>query len=45
METLIVTSLITTAVVSFLIGKYSERIAWNKLIQHGILPKPINPKK
>ncbi len=40
MEALFVASLITTAVVSFLIGKYSERIQWNKLIERGVLPKP-----
>lgn len=45
MKTLIVISLITTAVVSFFIGKYSERIAWNKLIERGILPKPTSRKK
>jgi hypothetical protein len=31
---------LTVAIVFFLIGKYSERIAWNKLIQKGIIPKP-----
>jgi len=45
MKTLIVMSLITTAVVSFLIGKYHERINWNKLIERGVLPKPTNRRK
>ena len=40
MEALIVTSIIVTAVMSFLHGKYHERRAWNKLIVRGIIPKP-----
>jgi len=32
------------AIVFFLVGKYSERISWNKLIQKGIIPKPKNFK-
>jgi hypothetical protein len=31
------------AVTSFLIGKYSERFQWNKLIKLGRIPKPSNP--
>jgi hypothetical protein len=31
------------AVVSFLIGKYSERLKWNKLIRLGRIPRPNNP--
>ena len=32
------------AVASFLIGKYSERLQWNKLIKLGRIPRPINSK-
>ncbi len=31
------------AVTSFLIGKYSERLKWNKLIKLGRIPRPSNP--
>jgi hypothetical protein len=41
MVAIITSSLIVTAVISFLLGKYHERINWNKLIEKGILPKPI----
>lgn len=27
-------------IIGFLWGKYSERIAWNKLIKKGIIPRP-----
>lgn len=35
--------IIPVAIVSFLIGKYTERIQWNKLIKLGKLPRPTNP--
>lgn len=28
-------------IVFFCLGKYAERIEWNKLIEKGILPKPL----
>jgi hypothetical protein len=31
------------AITSFLIGKYTERLQWNKLIKLGRIPKPNNP--
>jgi hypothetical protein len=31
------------AVASFVIGKYSERLQWNKLIKLGRIPRPSNP--
>ena len=34
--------IIPVAVVSFLVGKYTERIQWNKLIILGKLPRPTN---
>lgn len=40
MTIIIITSLTLTAITSFFIGKYSERIKQNKLIESGILPKP-----
>jgi hypothetical protein len=40
METIIITSLIVTSVMSFILGKYHERINWNKLIEKGVFPKP-----
>jgi hypothetical protein len=36
--------IITIAIVSFLIGKYTERLQWNKLIKVGKLPRPKNTK-
>ena len=32
------------AVTSFLIGKYSERLQWNKLIKLGRIQRPSNSK-
>jgi hypothetical protein len=29
----------------FLMGKYYERMAWNKLIEKGLIPKPIKETK
>ena len=40
MITLILLPLV--AVASFLIGKYSERLQWNKLIKLGRIPRPKN---
>lgn len=31
-------------IVFFYLGKYTERIEWNKLIERGILPKPFKRK-
>jgi hypothetical protein len=31
---------IVTGLITFQIGKFYERRAWNKLIERGILPKP-----
>ncbi len=30
------------AITSFLIGKYTERLQWNKLIKSGVIPRPKN---
>jgi hypothetical protein len=35
--------IIPTVVVAFIVGKYHERIQWNKLIKLGKLPRPTNP--
>ncbi len=35
--------LIPIIITSFLIGKYTERFQWNKLIKLGRIPKPNNP--
>lgn len=40
MITLIITGV---AIVSFLIGKYTERFQWNKLIKVGKIRRPNNP--
>jgi hypothetical protein len=37
-------STLSIATVSFLIGKYSERLQWNKLIKSGRIPRPSNSK-
>ena len=34
--------IIPVAIVSFLVGKYTERVQWNKLIKLGKLPRPTN---
>ena len=34
--------IIPVTIVSFLIGKYTERIQWNKLIKMGKIRKPNN---
>ena len=31
------------AITGFLIGKYSERLQWNKLIKLGKIPRTTNP--
>jgi hypothetical protein len=36
--------LLLVAIVFFYLGKYTERIEWNKLIEKGILPKPFKRK-
>lgn len=33
------------AILFFYLGKYTERIKWNKLIEKGILPKPFKRKQ
>lgn len=38
-------SLIVGITIGYYAGKYSERIAWNRLIERGILPKPKNGRK
>ena len=35
-----ITLILTLMVLSFFIGKYSERHEWNKLIKSGKIPKP-----
>ncbi len=32
------------AITGFLIGKYLERLQWNKLIKLGRIPRPTNSK-
>lgn len=39
--TLLAIALPIHAIAGFILGKYLERIKWNKLIQHGIIPRPI----
>jgi hypothetical protein len=34
--------ILSNAVLFFLIGKYHERVAWNKLIKQGKIPAPAN---
>jgi hypothetical protein len=34
--------IIPVAIVSFLLGKFIERLKWNKLIKIGKLPRPKN---
>lgn len=34
--------IIPVTIVSFLVGKYTERLQWNKLIKLGKLPRPTN---
>lgn len=41
-ETMILAILI--AIVFFYLGKYIERIEWNKLIENGKIPKPFKSK-
>ena len=36
---------IAGTLIGFVLGKFSERLAWNRLIERGILPKPKNAKK
>jgi len=31
------------AVIGYSIGKYRERLQWNKLIKLGTIPRPSNP--
>jgi hypothetical protein len=31
------------AITGFIIGKYSERFQWNKLIKQGKIPRPNKP--
>lgn len=33
---------ILTFTVGFILGKYHERINWNKLIRKGVIPRPRN---
>ena len=42
MATLILLPIV--AITGFLIGKYSERLQWNKLIKLGKIPRPSNSK-
>ena len=35
--------LVPVVVTAFLIGKYTERIQWNKLIKTGKIRRPNNP--
>lgn len=37
--------ILTTNIIFFLVGKYTERVQWNKLIEKGVLPKPNKRKK
>lgn len=36
---------IAGTLIGFTLGKFSERLAWNRLIEKGILPKPKSAKK
>lgn len=36
--------LLIVAFLFFCLGKYIERVQWNKLIEQGILPKPFKKK-
>lgn len=42
----IITLMVVTPmmILSFLIGRFIERLQWNKLIEKGIVPKPKNKK-
>lgn len=31
---------VATSVTFFFLGKYSERLSWNRLIKKGVIPKP-----
>jgi hypothetical protein len=42
-ETMIL-AILVVAIVFFYLGKYIERIEWNKLIQNGKIPKPFKNK-
>lgn len=41
----IITFFILIFALGVICGKYSERIAWNRLIERGVLPKPKGSKK
>jgi len=32
-------------VVGYVVGKYSERLAWNKLIRDGLIPPPTRTRR
>lgn len=36
--------ILPVVVISFFIGKYHERLQWNKLIKFGKIPRPKNSK-
>lgn len=40
MKVVIITYFLLVALAFYYVGKYQERIKWNKLIKNGILPKP-----
>lgn len=42
MISLIITLIITVSIASFLVGKYTERLEWNKLIKLGKIQRPNN---
>jgi preprotein translocase subunit SecG len=44
MTAVIITLFVLVAFVFYYIGKYQERIEWNKLIKNGTLPKPKKSK-
>ena len=44
MTSVLILLFICVAFVFFYIGKYNERVHWNKLIEDGIIPKPIKTR-
>ena len=45
LEIFILMIFISAVAIGFVCGKYSERIAWNRLIERGVLPRPKNSNK
>jgi hypothetical protein len=44
MEKVTIILAIFVAIFFFFLGKYTERIEWNKLIENGKIPKPFKNK-